>query len=142
MPTVMEIVQSDQNLTKLLKCIKAAGLEETLSGVGPFTILAPVNLAFGNMEPISMDEMLKPANKEKLTGILSYHLLAGKKMMRDFTNGQKLKTIHDKEVNITVKDGEVHINGSMILNRDRQAFNGVVHSVNSLNMHYNPLHKV
>jgi len=89
-----------------------------------------------------MDEMLKPANKEKLTGILSFHLLAGKKMMRDFTNGQKLKTIHDKEVNITVKDGEVHINGAMILNRDRQAFNGVVHSVNSLNMHYNPLHKV
>ncbi len=136
--TILEITETDHNFTKLMRSIKATGLEGTLSGIGPFTILAPVNLAFGNMSPDSLEELLKPANKEQLANILSYHVLSGKKMLRDFTNGQKLKTIHDKEVMVLVKDGETYINGAMILTRDRQASNGVVHSVNILNMHYNP----
>ena len=130
--TVLEITRADINLTKMMAAIRAAGLEEALSGVGPFTILAPVNLAFGNLSPDSMEELLKPGNSEKLADILSYHILAGKKMLRDFTNGYKLKTIHDKDVNVLVKDGEIFINGAKILTRDRQGSNGVVHSVNAV----------
>jgi uncharacterized surface protein with fasciclin (FAS1) repeats len=130
--TILEIARADINLTKMMAAIRAAGLEESLGEIGPFTILAPVNLAFN---PETMEELLKPGNKEKLSDMLSYHFLAGKKMLRDFTNGHKLKTIHDKDVSVMVKDGEIFINGSKILSRDRQASNGVVHTVNALQQH-------
>lgn len=127
--TVLEIARADINLTKMMAAIRVAGLEETLNEAGPFTILAPVNLAF---DPEIMNDLMKPGNSEKLSDMLSFHVLSGKKMLRDFTNGYTLKTIHGKDVRIIVKDGEIFINGSKILTRDRQASNGVIHTVNAL----------
>jgi len=129
MSTILQIACSDRNLTSMMKGLKAAKMEEALNGIGPFTILAPVNLAFGNLVPASYDELLTQKNNSKLSDMLSYHVLKGKKMLKDFRNGQKLQTIHDKEVEITVVDGEVRINGARILARDRQGSNGVVHSI-------------
>ena len=133
MSTILQIANADRNLSSLVKGLKAAKLEETLSDRGPFTILAPINLAFSSMTPSTFEEMLKPANSDKLSDMLSSHILAEKKLMKDFINGQKLKTINGKEVNVTVKDGEVRINGAKILARDRQGSNGVVHSVDTFN---------
>jgi uncharacterized surface protein with fasciclin (FAS1) repeats len=133
MSTILQITNADRNLTQLMKGLKAAKLEETLSGIGPFTILAPVNLAFSNLNPTTYEELLHVKNSVKLSDLLSFHVLTGKKMLKDFMNGQKLKTISGKEVEITVKDGEVHINGARILSKDRQGSNGVVHSINVVN---------
>jgi uncharacterized surface protein with fasciclin (FAS1) repeats len=133
MSTILQIANSDRNLTSMMKGLKAANLEETLNGIGPFTILAPVNLAFSNLNPTSYEELLLVKNNIKLSDILSFHVLTGKKMLKDFINGQKLKTISGKEVDISIKDGEVHINGAKILSKDRQASNGVVHSINAVN---------
>jgi uncharacterized surface protein with fasciclin (FAS1) repeats len=133
MSTILQIANADRNLSSMVKGLKAAKLEETLSDRGPFTILAPINLAFSSMTPSTFEEMLKPANSDKLSDMLSSHILAEKKLVKDFINGQKLKTINGKEVNVTVKDGEVRINGAKILARDRQGSNGVVHSVDTFN---------
>jgi uncharacterized surface protein with fasciclin (FAS1) repeats len=136
MSTILQITNADKNLTTLSKGLKAANLEETLNGVGPFTILAPVNMAFGNLSsPDTFDDLVKHANKSsKLSDILTYHIIAGKKLFKDFRNGQKLKTINGKELSITIKDDDVHINGAKILSRDRQGSNGVVHSINAVNL--------
>jgi uncharacterized surface protein with fasciclin (FAS1) repeats len=135
MSTILQIANADRNLSTMSKGLKAANLEETLNGIGPFTILAPVNLAFGNLTPDTFDELVKQSNNNtKLSDILTYHVLTGKKLLKDFRNGQKLQTVNGKEVDVTVKDGEVHINGAKILAKDRQGSNGVVHSVDTVNM--------
>ena len=135
MSTILQLANADRNLSNLMKGLKAANLEDTFNGIGPFTILAPVNLAFGNLiSPDTFLELLKENNNTKLSDILTYHFLAGKKLMRDFRDGQKLQTVNGKEVAVTVNNGEVRINGSMILTRDRQGSNGVVHSIAAVNL--------
>jgi uncharacterized surface protein with fasciclin (FAS1) repeats len=134
--TILQIANADRNLSTLVKGFKATNLEETLNGIGPFTILAPVNLAFNNLNvPDTFEDLVKQSNKNtKLSEILSYHILTGKKLLKDFRNGQKLKTVNGKDVDVTVLDGEVHINGAKILARDKQGSNGVVHSINAVNL--------
>jgi uncharacterized surface protein with fasciclin (FAS1) repeats len=139
MSTILQIATADKNLTSLVKGLKAANLEETLSGIGPFTILGPVNLAFGNLiDPDTFDDLVKQtAKNSKLSDLLTYHVLTGKKLVKDFRDGQKLQTVNGKEVTISVKDGEVLINGAKILARDRQGSNGVVHSIDAVNLPVN-----
>lgn len=136
MSTILQIANADKNLTTLSKGLKAANLEDTLNGLGPFTILAPVNMAFGNLvAPDTFEDLVKQTGKNsKLSDILTYHIIAGKKLLKDFRNGQKLKTVNGRELIITVKDDEVHINGAKILSRDRQGSNGVVHSISAVNI--------
>lgn len=134
MAMIMQIADTDKNLSSFMKGIKITDLAETLNGKGPFTILAPVNLAFGKLKKTSYEELLKPANKIRLSDLLSCFILPEKKLVKDFINGQKLKTIHGTELLVSVKDGEVRINGAKILSRDRQGFNGVVHSVDTIDV--------
>lgn len=136
MSTILQITNADKNLTSLSKGLNAANLEETLNGFGPYTILAPVNMAFGNLTaPETFDELVKQAGKNsKLAEILSYHIIAGKKLLKDFRNGQKVTTINGKDLIVTIKDDEVHINGAKILARDKQGSNGVVHSISAVNL--------
>ncbi len=134
MSTILQIANADRNLSSLMKGLKAAHLEETLNGSGPFTILAPINLAFGNLSPDSLEDLIgKPANNDKLSAMLTFHVLKEKRLLKDFINGQKLKTINGQELQVTVKDGEVRINGAKILARDRQGSNGVIHSIDAVN---------
>jgi uncharacterized surface protein with fasciclin (FAS1) repeats len=136
MSTILQIASEDRNLSTLIKGLKASNLEEQLNGVGPYTILAPVNLAFGNLiPPDTFDSMVKQSNNNsKLSDILTYHVITGKKLLRDFKDGQKLQTVNGKELAVTVKDGVVRINGAKILSRDRQGSNGVVHSIDMVNL--------
>ena len=134
MPTILQIANADRNLSTLIKGFKAANLEEILNGAGPFTILAPVNLAFGNLTPPGTFDSLVDQNKKtnRLSDILTFHIITGKKLMKDLRDGQKLPTVNGKEVSVTVKDGEVRINGAKVLARDRQGSNGVVHSIDAV----------
>jgi uncharacterized surface protein with fasciclin (FAS1) repeats len=133
MSTILQITGADPNLSSLTKGIKAAHLEDTLNELGPFTILAPVNLAFSKLSSASFEELLKKDDSVRLSDLMSNHILKGKKMMKDFRDGQKLTTISGKEVNVTVSNDEVRIDGSKILSRDRQGSNGVIHSIDCVN---------
>ena len=135
MSTILQIANADRNLSTLIKILKTTDLGETLNGVGPFTMFAPINFAFSKLDPInSFEELTRDANKVRLSEILTYHIIAGKKMLRDFRNGQKLKTINGKDVDISVTDGEVSINGAKILSKDRQGSNGIIHCIDTVNM--------
>ena len=135
MSTILQITSADPNLTSLTKGIKAAKLEEILNEQGPFTILAPINLAFSKLSPAAFEELLKKENNTRLSDMLGNHILKGKKMMKDFRDGQKLTMLSGKEVSVTVSNDEVRINGSKILSKDRQGSNGVIHSVDAVNTH-------
>jgi len=136
MATILEIATADRNLTAMMKGLKATKLEETLSGIGPFTILGPVNLAFGNLNgPDSFENMVKQSDSNsKLSDLLSYHVIIGRKLSRDFRNGQKLPTVNGQELSVTIIDGDIRINGAKILAKDRQGFNGVVHTIDMVNL--------
>lgn len=136
MSTILQIANADRNLSALTQGLKAANLEETLNGAGPFTILGPVNLAFGNLTaPDTFDSMIKQSNSNtKLSELLTNHVITGKKLVRDLRDGQKLDTIGGKQLAVIIKDGEVRINGAKILSRDRQGSNGVVHSIDTVNL--------
>ncbi len=136
MSNILQITNADRNHSILSKALKAANLEETITGIGPFTILAPVNLAFGKLKaPDTFENMFKESSRDnRLADILAFHVVTGKKLVRDFRDGQKLQTVNGKELAVTVKDGEVRINGAKILARDRQGSNGVVHSIDTVNL--------
>ena len=132
MSNIIDVVVGDKNLATMLRSVKAVGMETELSKVGPFTVLAPTDLAFGKLPKGELTELLKPENKVKLTGMLNYHIVQGRTEFKDFKNGQKLKTIDGKQLDVKVDNGTVSINGSKLQKRDSQASNGVVHSLDTV----------
>ncbi|MFI5128766.1 MAG: fasciclin domain-containing protein [Chitinophagales bacterium] len=134
MATILQIANADRNLSHLTKSLKVSELSDSLNGAGPFTILAPVNPAFGRMNSFTFEDLLKQGNSSNLVKILSYHILKGKKLLKDFIDGEKLKTINGQEVTVSVRQGEVRINGARVLSRDLQGSNGVIHSIDAVNM--------
>lgn len=129
--TVVEIAAGADDFSTLVAAVKAAGLVETLSGDGPFTIFAPTNEAFAKLPEGTVETLLKPENKEKLTGILTYHVVAGKVMAADVKAG-KVATVNGKEATIEVKDGAVMIDGAKVVKTDLVGKNGVIHVIDSV----------
>jgi uncharacterized surface protein with fasciclin (FAS1) repeats len=132
MSNVVDVVVADKNLATMSKSVKAAGLESELTKTGPFTVFAPSEIAFGKLASGVLTDWLKPENKIKLTGIMNYHVVKGKNNFKDFKDGQKLKTLDGKELDVQVRNGNVTINGSKVQGRDSEASNGVVHSVDTV----------
>jgi uncharacterized surface protein with fasciclin (FAS1) repeats len=126
MATILQIANADRNLSLFSRGLKVSGLEEKLGEAGPFTILAPVNLALGKLTP-SYEELLRPGSNERLVNFLSAYILAGKKMVHGFRNEGTLPTIDGNQVFIRIANGEIRVNGAKILARDKQGSNGVVH---------------
>lgn len=134
MATILELANTDRNLSSFMKGIKAAGMEDILSGMGPFTLLAPVNLAFGKLAPPETFDNLLKNEPVRLAEILGFHVIKAKRLLKDFRDGQKLQTISGQDLAVTIKEGVIHINGARILAKDRQGSNGVVHSIDCINL--------
>jgi uncharacterized surface protein with fasciclin (FAS1) repeats len=134
MSNIVEVVVADKNLATMMRSLKAAGLEIELSKIGPYTVFAPTDLAFGKLSAGEMTELLKPENKVKLIDILKYHVVEGKTNFKDLKDGQKLKTINGKQLDVKVSSGTVTINGAKIQGRDNEASNGVVYSLDTVVM--------
>jgi uncharacterized surface protein with fasciclin (FAS1) repeats len=132
MSKIVDVVVADKNLGSMLRSVKAAGLEVELNKPGPFTVFAPTDMAFGKLASGELAELLKSENKVKLTDILNYHIVEGKTNFKDFKDGQKLKTMNGKELNVKVSNGNVTINGAKLQGRDSEASNGVVHSLDTV----------
>ena len=118
--------------TTLVAAVKAAGLVETLKSAGPFTVFAPTNAAFGALPAGTVDNLLKPENKAKLTGILTYHVVAGAVKAADLKDGQKIKTVQGEELTVSIKDGKVMINGATVTIADVISSNGVTHVIDAV----------
>ncbi len=133
MKNIVEIASENTNFTTLVAAVVAAGLAETLSGDGPFTVFAPTNEAFAKLPAGTVEELLKPENKEKLAAILTYHVVAGKVMSADLSDGQKAATVNGQEVTVTIGDG-VKVETATVTTADLEASNGVIHVIDSVIM--------
>jgi uncharacterized surface protein with fasciclin (FAS1) repeats len=131
---IVENAAGSADHTTLVAAVKAAGLAETLSGAGPFTVFAPTNEAFNKLPAGAVDNLLKPEMKKDLTGVLTYHVVPGKLMAADLKDGQKLKTVQGKDLTVTVKDGKVMINGANVTIADVVSSNGVTHVIDAVLM--------
>ena len=115
----------------LVAAVKAAGLVETLQGAGPFTVFAPTDEAFAKLPKGTVEELLKPENKEKLVAILTYHVLAGKVMAADVKT-MSAKTVNGKKLDIKVAEGKVTVDNATVVKTDIAAKNGVIHVIDSV----------
>ena len=127
--TVVDIAVGSADHTTLVTAVTAAGLVETLSGTGPFTIFAPTNAAFAALPKGTVEGLLKPESKDKLTSILTYHVVAGNVLSSQLTDGQKVKTLNGQELTVAIKSGVVTINGIKVIAADLAGSNGVIHVV-------------
>uniref|UniRef100_UPI004047CB54 fasciclin domain-containing protein n=1 Tax=Algoriphagus sp. TaxID=1872435 RepID=UPI004047CB54 len=127
--TVVDIAVGSADHSTLVAAVTAAGLVETLSGTGPFTIFAPTNAAFDALPAGTVEDLLKPENKEKLTAVLTYHVVAGNVMSSQLADGQKVATLNGQELTVAIKDGVVTINGTKVIAADLAGSNGVIHVV-------------
>lgn len=119
--------------TTLVAAVEAAGLVETLKGEGPFTVFAPTDEAFAALPEGTVESLLLPENKDQLTAILTYHVVPGKVMSTDLTEGMTAATVNSADVTITL-DGGAKVNGANITTADIEATNGVIHVIDTVIM--------
>jgi uncharacterized surface protein with fasciclin (FAS1) repeats len=129
--TIVETAVGAGQFTTLVAAVKAAGLVETLSGPGPFTVFAPTDEAFAKLPAGTVEDLLKPENKEKLVAILTYHVVPGKVLAKDVTTSSP-KTVNGKEVAIKVDGGKVTVGGANVVATDVAASNGVIHVIDAV----------
>ena len=129
---IVEIAVAAGNFQTLVAAVQAAGLAETLSGPGPFTVFAPTDEAFAKLPEGTIEALL--ADTEKLGSILTYHVVPGKVMARDVVNLTKAATANGQDVQIKVRDGKVLINDAMVIVTDIEASNGVIHVIDTVIM--------
>ncbi|MFN0151748.1 MAG: fasciclin domain-containing protein [bacterium] len=129
---IVETAVAAGSFNTLVAAVKAAGLVETLSGKGPFTVFAPTDEAFAKLPKGTLEDLLKPENKAKLTSILTYHVVAGSVMAADVVKLESAKTANGQSVKIHVKDGKVMLGGSQVVKTDIGTSNGVIHVIDTV----------
>jgi uncharacterized surface protein with fasciclin (FAS1) repeats len=116
----------------LVAAVKAAGLVETLKGQGPFTVFAPTDEAFAKLPAGTVENLLKPENKDKLVAVLTYHVVPGKVMAKDVVGITSAKTVNGKEAKVTVDGGKVKIDAANVVKTDIETSNGVIHVIDAV----------
>lgn len=116
----------------LATALTQAGLVSTLKGSGPFTVFAPTDAAFAKLPAGTVEDLLKPENKDKVTAILTYHVVPGRVMAADVVKLQQAKTVNGKELKVSAKGSGVMINDANVTKTDVAASNGVIHIVDTV----------
>ena len=117
----------------LTKALQAADLVDTLKGEGPYTVFAPTDEAFAKLPPGTLEDLLKPENKEKLAAILTYHVVSGRIVAEDAMKMSSVRTVNGKELALRFENGKLMINGTATVTQaDLHCTNGVIHVVDSV----------
>ena len=129
---IVDTAVADGRFTTLVAAVTAAELVDTLKGEGPFTVFAPTDDAFSALPAGTIDELLKPENKQKLTDILLYHVVSGSVMAADVTALTSAPTVLGKDVAVKVDMGSVYINEAKVIITDIATSNGVIHVIDAV----------
>ena len=129
---IVDTAVANGNFKTLAAALGAAGLVSTVSGPGPFTVFAPTDAAFAKLPAGTVEDLLKPENKDKLSAILTYHVVSGKVMAADVVKLSEAKTVNGKMLKVKVNGGKVMINDANVTSTDIAASNGVIHVVDSV----------
>lgn len=131
---IVQTATDSSNLTTLVKAVQAADLVGTLNGQGPFTVFAPDNNAFNKLPAGTVDNLLKPENKEQLRSILTYHVVAGNIRSGDLKDGQTVTTVNGQTLMVKISNGKPMINNANVVTADVSASNGTVHIIDTVLM--------
>jgi uncharacterized surface protein with fasciclin (FAS1) repeats len=126
--SIVQIAAANPSFSTFTKAVEAAGLTETLSAPGAYTVFAPTDEAFAALPAGTLEELMKPENKEKLAKILQYHVLATKVASAEIKPGE-VATVEGDPVNLEVAEGKVTVNGAEVIQPDINANNGVIHVI-------------
>ncbi len=133
LPTIVEVAAGNPDFSTLVAAVGAAGLAETLSGPGPFTVFAPTNAAFEALPAGTLEDLLKPENKDKLVAILTYHVVPGVTKSTDLpTTATDVATVNGKTVSVMVGADGATVGGAKVVAADIEASNGVVHVIDKV----------
>jgi len=130
--TIVEVAVGNEAFSTLVAAVKAAGLVETLSGEGPFTVLAPTNEAFAKLPKGTVESLLKPENKDKLVAILTYHVIPAKAMAADVVKLDEAKTVQGQMIKIEAGSEGVKVNNANVVKTDIECKNGVIHVIDAV----------
>lgn len=128
--TIVDVAVEAGNFKTLVAAVQAAGLAETLSGEGPFTVFAPTDEAFAKLPAGTVESLLK--DKAKLTQILTYHVVSGKVMAKDVAGMTSAKTVEGSNLTVKAENGKVMINGATVTTANIEASNGVIHVIDTV----------
>jgi uncharacterized surface protein with fasciclin (FAS1) repeats len=129
---IVAVASSAENFKTLVAAVKAAGLVETLQGPGPFTVFAPTDEAFSKLPAGTLESLLKPENRDKLAGILKYHVISGKVLAADVKTSEA-KTVQGQSVSLKVSEANgVTVDSAKVIKADVMADNGVIHVIDQV----------
>jgi uncharacterized surface protein with fasciclin (FAS1) repeats len=131
MPTIVDVAVQAGKFNTLVQAVQAAGLVETLSGEGPFTVFAPTDEAFAQIPQETLQAVL--ADKEKLTAILTYHVVPGRLMAADVVRSTQLQTVQGQSITVSTEGG-VRVDDANVIQTDIEADNGVIHVIDKVIM--------
>ncbi|MGB7713856.1 MAG: fasciclin domain-containing protein [Pseudolabrys sp.] len=129
---IVDTAVSAGQFKTLAAALKAADLVATLKGPGPFTVFAPTDEAFAKLPAGTVENLLKPENKAKLTAILTYHVVPGAVRAEQVTKLDQAKTVNGAMVKVTTKGGKVTINDATVVKADTAASNGIIHVIDKV----------
>jgi uncharacterized surface protein with fasciclin (FAS1) repeats len=129
---IVDTAVSAGQFNTLAKALQAAGLVDTLKGEGPFTVFAPTDEAFAKLPAGTLEELLKPENKDKLVAILTYHVVAGEVKASDVVKLSSAKAVNGEPLKIAPTSGNVMINDANVVKADILCSNGVIHVIDTV----------
>ena len=132
MSNITQVVRTDENLTTLKQGVIASGVDQVLEANGPYTLLAPLDMAFRKLDGNTLVDLLKPESKVQLTRLLQQHVVVGKVNFKDLKDGGKLTTLLGKHLSVKVQDGNVSVDNATIQTHDIHASNGVIHTLDTV----------
>ncbi|MFC3614033.1 fasciclin domain-containing protein [Lutimaribacter marinistellae] len=130
---IVDTAMGAGDFSTLLAAAEAAGLVETLKSEGPFTVFAPTDAAFEALPEGTVESLLMPENKEQLTSILTYHVVPGKVMSGDLSDGMMATTVQGGDITVDLGDG-VMVNDATVTTADIETSNGVIHVIDKVIM--------
>jgi uncharacterized surface protein with fasciclin (FAS1) repeats len=129
---IVDTAMAAGSFKTLAKALRAADLVETLKGEGPFTVFAPTDEAFAKLPAGTLNDLLKPENKQKLQRILSYHVVPGRVSSTDVVKLRTAKAVSGDTIDITASDGTVRVDSARVVKTDIAASNGVIHVIDTV----------
>ncbi|HEX5045002.1 MAG TPA: fasciclin domain-containing protein [Candidatus Polarisedimenticolaceae bacterium] len=129
---IVDTAVANGSFNTLAAALEAAGLVDTLKGKGPFTVFAPTDAAFAKLPPGTVENLLKPENKDQLTAVLTYHVVPGKVESKEVVKLSQAKTVNGRSVEIRTSGGVVMVDDARVVTTDIACSNGVIHVIDTV----------
>ncbi|MCS7315601.1 MAG: fasciclin domain-containing protein [Bryobacterales bacterium] len=129
---IVDTAISAGQFNTLATALKAAGLVDALKAPGPFTVFAPTDEAFAKLPAGTLEDLLKPENREKLRAILTYHVVSGRVPSKEVVKLRSAKTLNGQSVRIRTREGKVQVDDANVVKADIEAANGIIHVIDKV----------